>query len=164
MKSAVVADPSTNLTDFTPGSVLDVMTGTVATVARAIHRWMGRLAGTAFVTTSDDADLDFVISDRVDLTRSPGEGDEDFRARYYDYILALGRGTLPAWTFFLENEVEGVNVDTFTIERSLELGEVTLTIQPIAGYSETEIFDNAIAVIADWSVLGGPSVLVETIP
>lgn len=164
MKSAVVADPSTNLTDFTPGSVLDVFAGTVATAARAIHRWMGRLASTAFVSTSDDGDLDFVINDRVELPREPGESDEDYRARYYDYILSLGRGTLPAWAYFILFEVEGVNTLTYTLEEDIETGVVTMTLQPLAAYTETQIFDNATAKLPLWRVLGGPAVNVETIP
>ena len=162
MKSAVIGDVDTNLTDFTPGSVLDVMAGTVATASRSIHRWMLRLVRTAFVSTSDGVDLDYIISDRVDLPRLSGETDEAFRARYYAYILALGRGTRAAWVYFVKNAVEGVNPLTYSITEDLNLGSVTLRIQPLAGFTEATILANALAALPDWRVLGGPGVTVET--
>lgn len=162
MQAAISGDASTSLTDFTPGSVLDVMAGTVATASRAIHRWMLRLVRTAFVSTSDGVDLDYIISDRVDLPRLSGETDEAFRARYYSYILALGRGTRAAWIYFLENAVAGVNPLTYSITENLNLGGVTLRIQPLAGFTEATILANALAALPDWRVLGGPGVTVET--
>ena len=164
METAVVSDPDTNLTDFSAGSALDVMAGTVATCARSIHRWMLRLTRTAFVSTADGGDLDFVISDRVDLPRITGESDDSYRARYYAYIQALGRGTRSAWSYFLENEVEGVNTSTYKIEEDLDGGVVTLTIQPLSGYTEAQIRANALALLDYWRILGGPAVAVETVP
>lgn len=166
MRASVTGDPSTNLTDFSPGAVLDVMAGTVATAARSIMRWILRTIRTAFVSTSDDADLDFVIADRVGgaLPRLTGETDEEYRARYYDYIRALSRGIEAAWIFFIERVVEGVDTSDYTLEEDLESGIVTITISPLAGYTETQIFDNAQALLSEWSVLGGPAVNIVTEP
>jgi len=160
MQSAVTADASTSLTDFSPGSGLDIMAGTVATVARAIHRWMMRLTRTAFVSTAEGGELDFVVADRVDLARLSGESDDDYRVRYYSYIQALGRGTRPAWVYFLDNVVEGV--ETYTIEEDIGSGIVTLTIRPASGYTEAGIQAAALAALSTWRVLGGPAVNIET--
>jgi len=166
MQATVEGDGSTNLVDFSAGSVLDVMTGAVATAARSIMRWVQRLVGLAFVSTSSGSDLDFVIADRVDsLPRLSGESDDDYKTRYFEYIRdALGRGTLPAWRYFLTHAVEGVDPLTFTIVEDLDLGTVTLTIRPLPTYSEATIKATADSLKGDWRVFGGPFPNVVTLP
>lgn len=164
MQATVEGDGATNLVDYSSGSVLDQFTGTIATVARAIERWSLRLTGRAFVSSSTGADLDFVINDRIDLDRQPGESDEDYQARYYDYIAALSRGVESAWRYFLENEVEGVDPATYTLAEDFPSGTLTLTIQPLTGYTEAEIKANAEAEIDAWRIFAGPFPNVETIP
>lgn len=162
MKAAVSGDPDTNLTDYSPGSVLDVMSGTVATAARSIMRWILRSTRVAFVSTAEGDDLEYVILDRIDLAKDAGESDEEYRARYYGYIEALGRGTEVAWRYFIENIVEGVDSLTYELEEDLDTGIVTITIAPLDGYTESGIKAEADNEKVDWRVYGGPAVNVET--
>lgn len=166
VKAAIIADPSTSLTDFSPGAVLDVMTGSVAVAVRAIMRWIFKLTKTAFVSTAENTDLDFIIADILGdvLPRLPGESDDAYRARYYSYILALARGTLQAWQHFLNHEVDGVDTIDFVIEEDLEDGIVTLTISPLPTSDEATILANALAALPAWRILGGPAVNVVTEP
>lgn len=163
-KADVEADAETSITDFTPGSVLDVFAGVVATAARGILRWFLRITSRAFVSASEKEDLDTVIMDRVNLPRLAGESDDDYKDRYFAYIEALGRGTLTAWQFFAKYMIVGVDTTDYTISEDLDAGIVTITITPLSTSDEATIKANALAIIDEWRILGGPAVNVETDP
>lgn len=156
----VVGDPDTNLTDFSEGSVNRGFAGIAATATRGTYRWIARLARRAFIQGANDADLDYVIADRIGdaLPRFADEGNEAYRSRYFDYVeQALERGTEPAWRFFLEKLLAELDPLESYASEDLEAGSVRLKIAPAAGYSSSEAQEAVEASLPEWRILGIPA-------
>ncbi len=155
----VVGDPDTNLTDFSDGSVNRGFAGIAATAARGTYRWIARLARRAFIQGANDADLDYVIADRIGdaLPRFADEGNEAYRSRYFDYVeQALERGTEPAWRFFLEKLFVEVDALESYASEDLEAGVVKLTITPAEGHLSSDAQTVVEAALPEWRILGIP--------
>lgn len=157
-KAEVTGDPDTSLTDFSPGSVNRGFAGIAVTAAQGVYRWITRTAASVFVQSAENADLDAAVEDRVgeDLPRLAGESDEAYRARYFAYIQALGRGTAQAWAYFIAHIVEGADPLYSTVTEDPLTGRVRLSLLSLDGYTTAEVLANAEAALDGWRIWGVP--------
>lgn len=157
-EAEVTADATTTLSDFSPGSMLDMFAGVAALAGQGVKRWITRQVSRKFVASAEDSDLDAVVSDYVgdQLPRLAGESDEDYQARYYEFLDALAKGTEVAWRYLLDNGAEEVDGDGSTASEDLVAGIVTLTVEPADGYTYAEAKAALEALFSKWRLLGTP--------
>lgn len=155
----VTSDPDHTLDDFSAGTYLDAFAGVAAGVAQATSRWVQRQARRFFRRTASGDDLDVIAWDRYRVTReSLGDEDmtdEEFGERIDDYLAnGIGRGTLPALKFWLENLVAGVA--SATVTEDTMTGIITLTVTAEEDATNDDVEDIIADELDAWKPGGHP--------
>lgn len=157
-ESELVANPDHQFNDFSAGSWLDAFTGVAATEAKAVLRWMVKRFLTAFVSTAEGSDLDFIIRDRYGLEREVDETDADFRARALNWILNLSRATVPALRFYAESDAD---VTSAEVLEDFGAGIVTISLTIVSGAVVADVLARLNAGATAWRAAGITTTFVE---
>lgn len=152
-KAYLVGNPTYEFADFSAGSWLDALTALGAIEALAVMRWAQRRFLSAFISTAEEEELDFLILDRYGLPRLPGESDADYRARAYLYVLNLARATPAALVYYAES-VAGVA--SAVVSEDFETGIPTISITPEVGGNADLIRSAVFSGLSGWRAAGRP--------
>ena len=129
-------DDSTSLV-VSPGSWLDALAQAGAIVGAALARRLGRAFGAAFIQGArTDEELDYVVLDRLGLTRLPGEELEAFRARALAWVGQLDRGTPAALARYVETV--GADVAAYEVREDFVSGHTTIVVELAAAVADPD--------------------------
>lgn len=157
--AAVESDPDHTLDSFGVGTMLDAFAGVSAAAAQGVQRFIQRTARRFFRRSAAGADLDAIMWDRYRLTRE-GTGnvdisDADWNA-WVDAYLAngIGRGTVPAMQFWIDELVAGVDVGLVTEDE--QTGIITITVTAVSTFANATVLATITASLSDWKPAGHP--------
>ena len=157
--ASVTSDPDHTLDAFTAGSMLDAFAAIAASAGQGIMRWIQRTGRRYFRRTAEGDDLTNIVYDRYRLTRADTLdatiSDEDWNAWLDEWLtIAIGRGTLPAMQWWVDNLVAGV--DEAEVTEDQNTGVITITVTAEADATNATVKAAIVADLDEWKPGGHP--------
>jgi len=153
-KDSVQGDTTTDLRDFSDGSILDAFAAVSASFGQRVTRRISREVNRAFVSSAQDKRLTTLVRDRYGIEREAGETDDELRDRVYQWLEYNGASTLEAIRFFAAEWLDGAQ--SVTISEDYDGAAATVEVTTDSSTTVSDYEDAFDAQIDGWRPINVP--------